>query len=57
MEEPPYTFAPDLDYPVALAEWHALNGSPTPISGDLKNMTHQDRKAHRDLEIEQFYQN
>lgn len=31
-----YTYRPDVDYPVTLAQWHYAQGVDTPVSGDRK---------------------
>jgi len=55
--EPPYTFAPDVEYPVALAEYHCfVNDVETPVSGDLINLTYEERKAKREAELDHWNQ-
>lgn len=52
-EQPPYLFPPDLDYPVAMAvHHHAYNDTDTPVSGDLKNLSCDERKMKRAIELD-----
>lgn len=51
METKDVFFPPDIDYPVSLAIYHsAVNGSDTPVSGDMIHFKGEDLKAYRELQ-------